>query len=68
MIEYDEIDISEVIDVNKKNHQKTWYLSLLVFLDKPYLCSYCHDLMQKDMNFNDVTIVSVKESDYKIQF
>ena len=27
-----------------------------------------YDLMQKAMNFNDVTIVSVKESDYKFHF
>ena len=27
-----------------------------------------YDLMQKAMNFNDVTIVSVKESDYRIHF
>ena len=28
----------------------------------------CHDLMQKAMNFNDVAIVSIKESDYRINF
>ena len=27
-----------------------------------------HDLMQKAMNFNDVTIVSIKESNYRIHF
>ena len=52
----------------KKIHQKMWYLSLLVFLDKSHLCNECNDLIQKDINFNDVAIVSVKESDYKIQF
>ena len=48
-------------------------LPLLVFLDKDfryekYLCNGCHDLMKKAMNFNDVAIVSVKESDYRIHF
>ena len=28
----------------------------------------CHDLMQKAMNFNNVAVVSVKESDYRINF
>ena len=28
----------------------------------------CYDLMQKDVNFNDVAIVSVKGSDYRIHF
>ena len=50
-----------------------WYLSLLVLLDKnfkcePFLCKGCHDLMQKAMNFNNVAIVSVKGSDYRIYF
>ena len=31
MLEYDRIDISEGIDVNKTNASKMWYLSLLVF-------------------------------------
>ena len=35
---------------------------------RPYLCNGCHDLMQKAMNFNNVAIVSVKESDYRIHF
>ena len=38
------------------------------FKYEPYLCNGCHDLMQKAMNFNDVAIVSVKGSDYRIHF
>ena len=43
------------------------------FLDKnftyeQYLCDGCHDLMQKAMSFNDVAIVSIKGSDYRIHF
>ena len=50
-----------------------WYLSLLVLLRywfkyEPYLCNGCHGLMQKAINFNDVGIVSVKGSDYRIHF
>ena len=33
-----------------------------------YLCTGCHDLMQKAMIFNNVAVVSVKESDYRINF
>ena len=51
MLEYDKIDISEGIDINKTNASKEcnichyWY-----FLDKnsnyePYLCNGCHDLI-----------------------
>ena len=35
---------------------------------EPYLCNGCHDLMHKAMNFNDIAIVSVKGSDYRIYF
>ena len=74
MLEYERIDIYEGIDLNKSDASKEcdishyWY-----FLDKNvnyehYLCNGCHDLMQKAMNFNDVDIVSIKESDYRIHF
>ena len=74
MLEYDRIDISEAIDINKTNASKEcdichyWY-----FLDKnanyePCLSNDCHDLMLKAMNFNDVAVVSIKENDYRIHF
>ena len=36
------------------------------FTYEPYLCNGCHDLMQKAMSFNDVAIVYVKGSAYRI--
>ena len=38
------------------------------FSYQPHLCNGCHDLMQKAMSFNDVAIVSIKDSDYRIHF
>ena len=38
------------------------------FTYEPYLCNGCHDLMQKAMSFNDVAIVYVKGSAYRIHF
>ena len=71
MLEYDRIDISEEIDINKTNASEKcdnchyWY-----FLDNYefYLCNGCHELMQKTMNFKDVAIVSIKGNDYRIHF
>ena len=63
MLEYDRIDISEGIDINKTNTSKEWDIChYWYFLDKgfkyePYLCNNCHDLMQKAMNFNDVALL-----------
>ena len=72
MLEYDRIDISEGIDINKTNTSKECDIChYQYFLDEgfkygSYLCNGCHDLMQKAMNFNNVAIVSVKGSDYRI--
>ena len=74
MLEYDRIDISEGIDINKTNKSKEcmlchyWY-----FLDKnfsygPYLCDGCYNMMQKSIDFKNISIVYDKRSAYKIYF
>ena len=74
MLEYEKIDISEGIDLNKSDGSKEcdicryWYFLDKNFNYEPYLCNGCHDLMQKAMSFNDVAIVSIKGSDYRIHF
>ena len=69
MEEYDRIDISEGIDINKTNASKECDIChYLYFLDKTYLCNGCHDLVKKAVNFNDVGIVSIKENDCIIHF
>ena len=74
MLEYDGIDISEGIDINKKRESKEcdighyWYFKDISFKYEPYFCNGCHDLMQKAMSFNDVSIVYVKVSAYRINF
>ena len=45
-----------------------WYFKDIGFKYKPYLCNGCHHLMQKAMSFNNVAIVYVKGSAYKIHF
>ena len=72
MPEYDRIDISEGIDINKTSASKEcdichyWYFSDKNFSYEPYLCNGCHDLMQKAMNFNYVVIASIKGNYYRI--
>ena len=73
MLEYDRIDISVGIDVNKTSASKEcdichWYFKDIGFKYESYLCNGCHDLMQKAMSFNDVAIVYVKGSAYRIHF
>ena len=74
MLEYDRIDISAGIDVNKTNASKEcdichyWYFKDIGFKYEPYLSNGCHDLIQKAMSFNDVAIVYVKGNAYRIHF
>ena len=74
MLEYNRIDISEGIDVNKTNLSKKcdichyWYFKNIGFIYEPYLCNGFHDLMQKAMSFDNVAIVYVKGSAYSIYF
>ena len=74
MQEYDRIDISEGIDINKTNASKKcdichyWYFLDRNFKYKPCLYNGCYDLMQKAMNFNDVAIFFIKGKDYRIHF
>ena len=73
MLEYDRIDISEEIDVNKTSASKKcdtchyWYFKDIGFNYEPYLCNSCKGLMQKAMSFNDVAIIYVKRSAYRMQ-
>ena len=74
MLEYDRIDILEGIDINTTNASREchichyWYFENVGFKYEPYLFNGCHGLMQKAMNFNDVALVFIKGSDYRIHF
>ena len=74
MLEYNRIDISEVIDTKKTNASKEckiyhyWYFKDIGCKYELYLCNGCHGLMQKAVSFNDVAIVYVKRSAYRIHF
>ena len=62
MLEYERIDISEGINVNKTNLSKEchicdyWYFKDISFKYEPYLYNGCHDLMEKAMGFNNIAI------------
>ena len=74
MLEYERIDISEGIGVNKTNLLKEcdichyWYFKDIGFKDEPYLFNGCHNLMQKAMSFDNIAIVYIKGNAYRINF
>ena len=68
-----ELYILEGIDVNKKIYRKSvichyWYFKGIGFKYEPYLCNGFHHLMQKAMGFNNIAIVYINESAYRIHF
>ena len=72
MLEYERIDISEEINVNKTNLSKEsdifhyWYFKDIGFKYEPYICNGCHNLMQKAMGFNNIAIVYIRKNAYRI--
>ena len=74
MLECDRIDVSEGIDINKTNASKECdichyqYFKEIGFKYEPCLCNSYHDLIEKATSFNDVAVVYVKRSAYRIRF
>ena len=73
MLEYNRIDVSERIDVNKTNDSHECIICQCQYFKVnfrfwPKVCNGCHDFMEKAMHFHDVTVVSVKGNDYRIYF
>ena len=64
MLEYDRIDISEEIDIDKIiGICHYWYFLDKNFNYEPCLWNGCHDLMQKAINFKNVAIAAIKGND-----
>ena len=74
MLEYERIDISEGIDIDRTNKSKEcmlchyWYFLDNKFSYGPYLCDGCYNIMQKSNNLKNIAIVHVKKSVYIIYF
>ena len=74
MLEYDRLIFLKEFMLIKQNLSKECdirhycYFKDTGFKYEKYLCNGCHDLMQKAMSFNNVAIVCVKGSAYRIHF
>ena len=74
MIEYERVDISERIDLNKTNKLKEcmlchyWYFLHKNFSYGPYLCDNCYNFSQKSRDFKNIAIVRIKKNAYRIYF
>ena len=75
MLEYDRIDISEGIDIEKcKETSKECSLcKFYYFLDKnfsygPYLCDGCNDMSMKAVSMQNLTIINHNGNYYHVIF
>ena len=74
MLEYDRIDLSEGIDVNKTSHSRDCsFCHYYYFLDtnfnyQKYLCDGWHDMSMKANSMQNLAIVYFKVNAYRINF
>ena len=74
MLQFEKIDISHGIDVNKPDESKEhmfchyWYFLDKSFSHGPYLCDGCYNMMHKCNKLKDIAVVHVKKSAYRIYF
>ena len=75
MLEYDKINISEGIDINKceKTSRKCSLYKFYYFLDKNfkygrYLCDGCYDMSMKAVSMQNLTIINHYGNYYRANF
>ena len=74
MLEYDRIDLSEGIDVNKTSNSKECILcKFYYFLNKnfnyqTYLCDECHDISTKATSMQNLAIIYHGGNVYRVNF
>ena len=71
MLQYERVDVSEGIDLNKSDKSKEcmvcpyWYFKDIGYKYEPYVCNGCHDLSVMVYELKDIAILNVKGVDYR---
>ena len=71
MLQYERIDVSEEIDINKSNKSKEcmichyWYFKDIGFKFQSYACNGCHNLSMMVYDLDDFMILNIKGVDYR---
>ena len=71
MLQYDKIDISEGIDINKGDALKgciifhCWYFKDNIYKFEPHVCNGCRDILMMAYELKNIAILSVKGVDYR---
>ena len=71
MLQYDRIDFSEGIDINKTSESEEcmlyhyWYFQDISFKFQPYLCNGCHAVSMMAYELKNIEILNAKAVDYR---
>ena len=71
MLQYERIDVSEEIDINKWSASKEcdicryWYFKDVGFKYEPYVCNACHGISMIACDFKKNAIFNAKGVDYR---
>ena len=71
MLQYQKIDVSEGIDLNKTSASKEcqlchyWLFKDIGFKFEEYVCNKCHDLLTIAYSLKDIAILNAKGNTYR---
>ena len=71
MLQYQKIDVSEGIDVNKTSASKEcelchyWFFKDIGFKFEEHVCNRCHDLLTMAYSLKNIVILSAKGATFK---
>ena len=71
MLQYERINVSKGIDINKSNRLKEgmichyWYFQDIGYKFEPYFCNGCHDISMMIYYLDDFMILNIKDVDYR---
>ena len=70
ILQYERIDVSEEIDLNRSNKSKEcmichyWYFKDIGYKYEPYVCNGCHNLSMVVYDLKYFMILNIKNVDY----
>ena len=71
MLQYEKIDVSEGIDVNKTSASNEcelchyWFLKDVGFKFEEHVCNKCHDLLTMAYSLKNIAILSAKDATFR---
>ena len=71
MLQYEKIDVSEGIDVNKTSASKEcelchyWFFKDVGFTFEEHVCNGCHDLLTTAYSLENIAMLSTKEATFR---